>query len=281
MHPSAMNNCKLFFDTYSESFKDQSLVKIVEIGSQNVNGTLRSVAPTEFEYVGVDFVEGDGVDIILDSPYLLPFKTDSVDIVLSSSCFEHSEMFWLVHLEILRILKPSGLFYLNVPSNGDFHSYPVDCWRFYPDSGNALVSWSKKMGFNSVLLESYTSNQNLEHWNDFVAVFLKDEGEISNFKSRIVDSFTDFINGKKYGIEDYINFRRKPEDQLTLFEMNQSINNHMVLNRQLNDTLAHLTAQHEDVVNSLVWKTNLLALKVLSLPKRVVNKILRIFGRKK
>jgi SAM-dependent methyltransferase len=281
MHPSAMNNCKLFFDTYSESFKNQSLVKIVEIGSQNVNGTLRSVAPTAFEYVGVDFVEGDGVDIILDSPYSLPFKTDSVDIVLSSSCFEHSEMFWLVYLEILRILKPSGLFYLNVPSNGDFHSYPVDCWRFYPDSGNALVSWSKKMGFNSVLLESYTSNQNLEHWNDFVAVFLKDEGEISNFKSRIVDSFTDFINGKKYEIEDYINFRRKPEDQLTLFEMNQSINNHMVINRQLNDALAHLTAQHEDVVNSLAWKTNLLILKVSSLPKRFVNKILRIFGRKK
>jgi SAM-dependent methyltransferase len=276
-----MNNCKLFFDTYSESFKNQSLVKIVEIGSQNVNGTLRSVAPTAFEYVGVDFVEGDGVDIILDSPYSLPFKTDSVDIVLSSSCFEHSEMFWLVYLEILRILKPSGLFYLNVPSNGDFHSYPVDCWRFYPDSGNALVSWSKKMGFNSVLLESYTSNQNLEHWNDFVAVFLKDEGEISNFKSRIVDSFTDFINGKKYEIEDYINFRRKPEDQLTLFEMNQSINNHMVINRQLNDALAHLTAQHEDVVNSLAWKTNLLILKVSSLPKRFVNKILRIFGRKK
>jgi SAM-dependent methyltransferase len=281
MHPTAMNNCKLFFDAYSKSFKNRPLVKIVEIGSQNVNGTLRSVAPTEFEYIGVDFVEGDGVDIILDSPYSLPFETDSVDIVLSSSCFEHSEMFWLVHLEIMRILKPSGLFYLNVPSNGDFHSYPVDCWRFYPDSGNALVSWSKKMGFNSVLLESYTSNQNLEHWNDFVAVFLKDEGEISNYKFRIMDNFTDFINGRKHETEDYINFRRKPEDQLQLFEINQSLNNFKAANIQLNDALAQLTEQHKAVVNSAAWRTNLLALKVLSLPKRVVNKILRSLGGKK
>lgn len=263
-----------FFDTYSKSFKNQVGIKIVEIGSQNVNGTLRSVTPNEFEYIGVDFVEGDGVDIILDSPYSLPFETDSVDIVLSSSCFEHSEMFWLVHLEIMRILKPSGLFYLNVPSNGDFHSYPVDCWRFYPDSGNALVSWSKKMGYNSILLESYTSNQNLEHWNDFVAVFLKDEGEISKYQFRIIDSFTDFINGRKHGTEDYINFRRKPEDQLQIFEMDQS-------NRQLNNALAQLAAQHQFVVNSVAWKTNLLALKILSLPKRIANKILRSLGGKK
>ena len=26
-------------------------------------------------------------------------------------------------------------------SNGDYHSWPVDCWRFYPDSGIALINW--------------------------------------------------------------------------------------------------------------------------------------------
>jgi SAM-dependent methyltransferase len=71
--------------------------------------------------------------------YKLPFADGSVDVVLSSSCFEHSEFFWLLFLEILRVLRPEGLFYLNAPSNGPFHRYPVDCWRFYPDSGNALV----------------------------------------------------------------------------------------------------------------------------------------------
>ena len=65
-------------------------------------------------------------------------------------------MFWVSYLEILRILKPVGLFYLNAPSDGAVHKYPVDCWRFYPDSGQALVTWSKRNGFNNVLLECYT-----------------------------------------------------------------------------------------------------------------------------
>jgi SAM-dependent methyltransferase len=269
MHPTAMDNCKMFFDAYSKDFKHQPSVKIVEIGSQNVNGTLRSVAPAEFDYIGVDFVEGDGVDLILDSPYSLPFETDSVDIVLSSSCFEHSEMFWLLYLEIVRILRPSGLFYLNIPSNGEFHRYPVDCWRFYPDSGTALISWSKKMGFNTALLESYTSNQNLGQWNDFVAVFLKDEGQISHYKTRIIDNFTDFINGRKHGIEDYINYSRNPQDQLKLLEKNEVFNNLMVTNSQLNDSLGQLTLEHQLIVNSKAWKANLFAQKILNLFKRI------------
>jgi SAM-dependent methyltransferase len=152
MHPTAIINCKNFFDVYSKSFKENQTTKVVEIGSQDVNGSLRSVAPKNFEYIGVDFQSAKGVDIVLDDPYSLPFDNDSIDIVLSSSCFEHSEMFWLVFLEIMRILKPNGLFYLNAPSSGSFHRYPVDCWRFYPDSGRALVSWSQRSGGNAQLL---------------------------------------------------------------------------------------------------------------------------------
>jgi SAM-dependent methyltransferase len=159
MHPTAISNCKSFFDAYASSFSSQPKVKVIEIGSQDVNGTLRSTIPSSFEYVGVDFVEGKNVDVVLEDPYKLPFESESADIVLSSSCFEHSEMFWLVFLEIMRVLKPKGLFYLNVPSNGWFHRHPVDCWRFYPDSGRALVSWAKRNSINAALLESYTSLQ--------------------------------------------------------------------------------------------------------------------------
>lgn len=225
MHPTAMNNCNIFFEAYSQSFKNQSSVKIVEIGSQDVNGSLRSVSPPDFEYVGVDFVEGKGVDIVLDSPYSLPFESESVDIVLSSSCFEHSEMFWLVFLEIMRILKPSGLFYMNAPSNGSFHRYPVDCWRFYPDSGSALVSWAKVNNINAVLLESYISNQQLDYWNDFVGVFLKDEQEIGRYEKRILDNFQDFRNGKIHGTEGFIKHSENPEDRVKMLAIEQIINN--------------------------------------------------------
>lgn len=200
MHPSALNNGKLFFDTYAPCFLDSNeSVRVVEIGSQDVNGSIRQFCPEEFEYIGVDFVDGKGVDVIITSPYELPFDDNSVDMVVSSSCFEHSEMFWLVYLEIIRILKPHGLFYLNVPSNGMFHRYPVDCWRFYPDSGQALVTWSQRNGFDAGLLESYTSNQiggGLENWwNDFVAVYVKNKDYISKYPKRILYTDIKYTNG--------------------------------------------------------------------------------------
>ena len=225
MHPTAMMNCQNFFDTYSSAFEPAQKTKIVEIGSQDVNGSLRSTAPSSFDYVGVDFVDGKGVDVVLTDPYTLPFQTESVDIVLSSSCFEHSEMFWLSFLEIMRVLKPAGLFYLNVPSNGSFHRYPVDCWRFYPDSGRALVSWAKRNAFNPALLESYTSTQIGARWNDFVAVFLKDENQIKTFPSRIIDKKHDFYNGIVYGNNEFIKMSDMTEDMKKLHVISEIVLN--------------------------------------------------------
>lgn len=225
MHVTARSNCQSFFEAYAESFTSNQNVRVIEIGSQDINGTLRDVSPTSFEYIGVDFVAGKGVDVILDDPYKLPFDSGYADIVLSSSCFEHSEMFWIVFLEILRVLKPKGLFYLNVPSNGTFHRYPADCWRFYPDSGRALVTWAKRNGINAALLESYTSAQVEDVWNDFVAVFTKDEKFVSEFPKRILDSKEDVYNGLVFNSEEFIKPSRIPEDQKKLLMISELLAN--------------------------------------------------------
>jgi SAM-dependent methyltransferase len=195
MHPSAMKNGKKFFDCYGSSFiSSESKITVVEIGSQDVNGSLRDVCPSNFNYIGLDFVKAKNVDIVLQDPYKLPLENDSIDIIVTSSCLEHSEFFWLVYLEILRTLKPKGLLYINAPSRGDYHRYPVDCWRFYPDSGIALSKWGLRNGFNNILLESYTEKKGL--WGDFVGVFLKDKQYANDFPRRIIESHPQFINGK-------------------------------------------------------------------------------------
>jgi hypothetical protein len=104
------------------------------------------------------------------------------------------------------VLKPNGLFYLNAPSNGIFHRFPIDCWRFYPDSGKALVNWAQRNNYKTVLLDSFIGQQDNDIWNDFVAVFLKDEQFISNHSDRIMNHYNTFTNGKLYGNEDLINF---------------------------------------------------------------------------
>jgi SAM-dependent methyltransferase len=228
MHQSAMDNCKSFFDAYAETFAKDKTTKVVEIGSQDVNGSLRSVTPNEFEYVGVDFQSAKGVDIILDDPYVLPFDTGSRDIVLSSSCFEHSEMFWVVFLEVMRILKPTGIFYLNAPSAGSFHRYPVDCWRFYPDSGRAMITWSKRNGGNAVLLESYI--QKGGEFQDFVGVFLKDESFSTKFNKRILDSKKDFENGLIFGNKNTLNESGLCQNDKKLQAINQIVSGKISIN---------------------------------------------------
>ncbi|MDO9235404.1 MAG: class I SAM-dependent methyltransferase [Aquabacterium sp.] len=200
MHPVAMNNGKLFFDTYVTRLGG---ITIVDIGAQDVNGSLREVSPPAAKYIGVDFANARGVDIVLDDPYKLPFEDNSVDVIVSSSCFEHSEMFWLLYLEIIRVLKPEGLFYLNAPSACGFHRYPVDCYRFYPDSGNALAKWGKRNGYNSIALEHYTTD------GDYVCVFLKDAAHLDKHPNRILPLINEFSCGSIHPNFDTFIFPRE------------------------------------------------------------------------
>ncbi len=209
MHQTAIENARRFFMTYGNH---RPGLTIADVGAQDVNGSLREVAPADCHYVGLDFVAGKGVDLLITDPYALPLADESADVVVCSSCFEHSEFFWLLFNEVMRVLKPDGLFYLNVPANGDFHRYPVDCWRFYPDSGVALQNWGRRSGFATVLLESYTANQGPQAWNDFVAVFLKDDKFTETFPSRIQDRFKDYRNGWVLGAESFSKPTRRSED---------------------------------------------------------------------
>lgn len=192
MHISALHYGKIFFEKYLTNQPSSEII-IVDVGAQNVNGSLRQVAPLGCKYLGVDFVAGAGVDIVLNDPYKLPFETGSVDAVVCSSVYEHSEFFWLLFLESLRILKPTGLLYLNAPSNGALHRYPIDAWRFYPDAGKSLTNWARHNGMNAVLLESFIGAKQGDlmqdgMWNDFIAVIAKDEDYIQKNNFRMVDA---------------------------------------------------------------------------------------------
>lgn len=221
MHPSALCHGKWFFHTY---LTGPDLV-VAEVGSRNVNGSLRQFATENIKsYTGFDFVAGNGVDVVLADPYRLPLADESVDAVVCSSCLEHSEMFWLTFLEMLRVLRPAGLCYLNVPSNGQFHRFPVDCWRFYPDSGHALVKWARHNRYNTVLLESFIGKQTTmlpplgrkNEWNDFVGVFLKDEQQLAQHPQRITDKFWLYESGYRHGLPNVLKRQTKMEDQRKL-----------------------------------------------------------------
>jgi len=170
MHETAMIYGKWFFDKYGP------FERILEIGSRVVaGGSLRECACLSSNYVGVDCEAGPGVDIVAHDPYRLPVADDVADAVVSSSTFEHSDFFWLTFMEMVRICKPHGYLYVNAPSNGYVHRHPVDCWRFYPDAGQALTKWAHRNGVELELVETFIGepDPDIAHWEDFVAVWRK------------------------------------------------------------------------------------------------------------
>jgi predicted SAM-dependent methyltransferase len=91
MHKSADTIGTMFFKSYwSSDFQN-----ILEIGSFDVNGSLRVHKPQGSRWIGVDLEMGPGVDIVISSSSELPFQNGEFDVVLASSVFEHDPAFWL------------------------------------------------------------------------------------------------------------------------------------------------------------------------------------------
>ena len=183
MHDTAYAHGRLFFALY----RAEGVQTVVELGSQDVNGALRDHAPAGVRYIGLDVMPAKGVDVVVNPDAPLPLASGSADAVVTSSAFEHDVCFWDTFLELTRILRPGGLLYINAPSNGEFHRYPLDCWRFYPDAGVALARWAGRRGIELELLESFIGLPQAERWADFVAVFRKAGGPALVSKGRIAD----------------------------------------------------------------------------------------------
>jgi hypothetical protein len=192
MHHSAYLNAEKFYHKYCEHNIENK--KILDVGSYDVNGTMKPIFE-KGQYIGLDMEEGPNVDIVGVS-HEIPFEKDEFDIIISSSCFEHDDMFWISFQEMCRVLKPGGYMYIQAPSNGPYHGWPGDNWRFYIDSWKALEKWGKKLGYEIELIEHYIDEvtphgplEGFRLWNDSVAIYRKKP--INYKKVALISSFCD------------------------------------------------------------------------------------------
>ena len=160
--------------SFSESYGIKNGL-VIDIGGRDVNGSLRSFFQEKgMVFLCIDMESHDSVDIVVPPGQQLPFEDGSVDLIVSTSCFEHDPCFWLTFREMTRIIKPSGYIYVNAPTSGPYHTYPGDNWRFYSDAGQALAFWSGKQISNEPIYPVKvieTFNILGDCWNDFVCVW--------------------------------------------------------------------------------------------------------------
>jgi SAM-dependent methyltransferase len=175
MHQSSIDKMKYFKEKYLQHKQSEQLT-ILDLGSQNIGGSYRSIFDCEtWKYLGVDLAEGENVDLILRDAYQWnEIQSNSIDVLISGQTLEHIEYFWLTIMEIARVLKPNGLCCLIAPSSGYEHRYPVDCWRFYPDGMRAIAQFA-----NLEVLEAFTQWSDEDYadgsnvWHDSILVASK------------------------------------------------------------------------------------------------------------
>lgn len=82
--------------------------KVVEIGSLNINGTVRDFFESPSWYVGVDVGPGPGVDVVANGA-TFDGPSDFFDVAISTECFEHNPEWRETFHNMVRMTKPGGL----------------------------------------------------------------------------------------------------------------------------------------------------------------------------
>jgi SAM-dependent methyltransferase len=128
MHESVMN-----FVRQALTVDEVAGKSVLEVGSYNVNGSVRSVIEPlrPAEYIGVDMRPGPDVDLVMSAAELTKFFGVQFDVVVSAEMLEHAEDWRAAVRSMKGVLKPGGVLLLTTRSKGfPLHEYPSDFWRF-------------------------------------------------------------------------------------------------------------------------------------------------------
>jgi SAM-dependent methyltransferase len=89
---------------------------VLDIGSLDVNGN-NGYLFKNCLYIGVDIATGKNVDIV-SKGHELAMPDHSLDCIISTECFEHDQYYAKTLKNIMRMLKPGGLFIFTCATTG-------------------------------------------------------------------------------------------------------------------------------------------------------------------
>lgn len=113
-HPEQVTFVKYVQHLFPEFFDSK---KVLEIGSLNINGTVRSFF-NDCDYTGIDIVNGPCVDVVVESGHLYDEPDNTFDTVCSLECFEHNRYWLETFTNMYRMSKPEGLLFFTCATTG-------------------------------------------------------------------------------------------------------------------------------------------------------------------
>jgi len=90
------------------------------------------------DIINIDFHPFNNVDIVANIGNL-PFRDNSVDIIINEAVLEHSKNPQALVKEMYRVLKPGGLIYITTVFVASFHSSPNDYYRWSKEGLRELL----------------------------------------------------------------------------------------------------------------------------------------------
>jgi hypothetical protein len=91
-------------------------VKVLDIGSLDINGNIKHLFSHPYYYVGLDLANGPNVDVVC--PGHLYESGFLFDVVTSAECFEHDMYYVRTLLNMVKLLRSGGLMIFTCASTG-------------------------------------------------------------------------------------------------------------------------------------------------------------------
>lgn len=128
-----------FFESVKSRFPQYfDNVEVIEIGSLDINGSVRDFYRNTPRYIGVDLAEGKGVDLIAEGQDV-DFPDRSFDVAVSAECFEHNPYWKETFLNMYRMASKFVVFTCasdGRPEHGTTRTTPANSpftlsWDYY------------------------------------------------------------------------------------------------------------------------------------------------------
>lgn len=135
--------------------------KICELGSRDVNGSVRPLFAASEKYIGVDWMAGPGVDVVADACSWLPDEKGSYDVVVSTEVLEHVQHPCQIIQTAVECLKIGGVLIVTAAGIGRYPHSAIDGGELRPGewykniSESELRSWL--VGYGGVMIDTFSN----------------------------------------------------------------------------------------------------------------------------